>query len=45
MNSITVAQAHQILELLQPNIQGRVGRPLGWVVDAIDRGHVELHAS
>ena len=45
MNGITVAQAHQILELLEPNIQGRIGRPLGWVVDAIDRGYVEVYES
>ncbi len=43
MNGLTVAQAHDILKLLEPNIQGKVGRPLGWVVDAIDRGHVEIH--
>jgi hypothetical protein len=43
MNGLTVSQAHDILELLEPNIQGKVGRPLGWVVDAIDRGHVEIH--
>jgi hypothetical protein len=43
MDGLTVAQAHSILELLEPNIQGKVGRPLGWVVDAIDRKHVEIH--
>jgi hypothetical protein len=43
MDGLTVSQAHHILELLEPNIQGKVGRPLGWVVDAIDRGLVEIH--
>ncbi len=43
MNGLTVTQAHTILELIEPNIQGQKGRPLGWVVDAIDRGHVEIH--
>lgn len=42
MNGITVAEAHGILRLLEPNIQGKVGRPLGWVVDAIDLGNVEV---
>lgn len=42
MNGITVAQAHAILKLLEPNIQGYVGRPIGWLVDAIDRGLVEV---
>jgi hypothetical protein len=45
MDGLTVEQAHQILELLEPNIQGKVGRPLGWVVDAIDRNLVEVHDS
>jgi hypothetical protein len=45
MDGITIEQAHQILELLEPNIQGQVGRPLGWVVDAIDRSLIELHDS
>ena len=43
MNGVTVTDAHFILELLEPNIQGKVGRPLGWVVDAIQLGHVEIH--
>lgn len=43
MDGLTVSQAHHILELLEPNIQGKVGRPLGWIVDAIDRGLVEIH--
>lgn len=38
-----MAQAHHVLELLEPNIQGKVGRPLGWVADAIDRDLVEIH--
>jgi hypothetical protein len=38
MHGLTVRDAHEILVKLEPNIQGKVGRPLGWVVDAIDRG-------
>lgn len=43
MDGLTVLEAHQILEKLEPNIQGKVGRPLGWVVDAIDRDLIEIH--
>lgn len=43
MDGLTVAHAHQILEALEPNIQGRVGRPIGWLCDAVDLGHAEIH--
>lgn len=43
MSGITVEEADDILRKLEPNIQGRVIRPIGWVADAIDEGYVELH--
>jgi hypothetical protein len=42
MDGMTVRQAHDELRRLEPGIQGKVGRPLGWVVTAIDKGNVEL---
>lgn len=45
MHGLTVEQAHNILELLEPNIQGKVGRPLGWLADACDINLVEVHDS
>lgn len=42
MNGLTVETAHKILESLEPNIQGEKKRPLGWIVDAIDRGVIEI---
>jgi hypothetical protein len=42
MDGLTVKEAHDILRRLEPNIQGKVGRPLGWLVDAIDLGNVYL---
>ena len=44
MQNLTVEQAHFILELLEPAIQGKVGRPLGWLSDAVERGLVEVKA-
>ena len=44
MDGLTVAKAHEILEALEPGIQGKVGRPLGWVQDAIDQDVVEIEA-
>ena len=43
MDGLTILDAHNILEKLEPNIQGKVGRPLGWIVDAVERGFVEVH--
>lgn len=43
MDGLTVEQGCQILALLEPNIQGKVGRPIGWIVDAVDRGLAEIH--
>jgi hypothetical protein len=45
MHGLTVEQAHNILELLEPNIQGKVARPLGWLADACDLNLVEVHYS
>lgn len=42
MDGLTVEDGHQILRLLEPNIQGKLGRPLGWVVDAVDAGYAEI---
>jgi len=42
MDGWTVREAHDELRRLEPKIQGRVGRPLGWLVRAIDSGNVEL---
>lgn len=42
MNGLTVSEAHEMLRRLEPNIQGKVGRPLGWLVDAIDLGNVSI---
>ena len=44
MDGLTVNQGCEILELLEPNIQGKVGRPIGWIVDAVDRGLAEIHS-
>ena len=46
MNGITVEEAHRILAILEPNVQGgRKGRPLGWVADAMALGLVKLRRS
>jgi len=42
MDGLTVETAYKILEALEPNIQGQVKRPLGWVADAIDRNFAEI---
>ncbi|WCM53515.1 hypothetical protein OH720_11050 [Pseudomonas sp. WJP1] len=42
MHGLTVEQAHNILELLEPNIQGKIGRPLGWLADACDLNLVQI---
>ena len=42
MDGWTVRDAHFELRRLEPRIQGRVGRPLGWLVNAIDNGNVAL---
>lgn len=42
MNGMTVAEVHMELRRREPQIQGKVGRPLGWLVDAIHLGNVEL---
>jgi hypothetical protein len=42
MNGRTVQDVHFELRRLEPQIQGRVGRPLGWLVNAIDNKNVEL---
>lgn len=44
MDGLTTETAHQILKALESNIQGKVGRPLGWVSDAIDLGVVKIEA-
>lgn len=44
MQGVTICDAHYILKKLEPNVQGKVGRPLGWVADAIDSGHAKLRA-
>ena len=44
MDGLTVEAAHNILKALEPNIQGQVGHPLGWIADAIDRGDVKIKA-
>ncbi len=43
MDGLTVEEANQILTKLEPNIQGKIVRPIGWVVDAIDLNIVEIH--
>lgn len=42
MDGLTVEEANQILTKLEPNIHGKVVRPIGWVVDAIDLNIVEI---
>lgn len=42
MDGLTVNQAHEILTNLEPGIQGRVGRPIGWVVDAVNYGYAAI---
>ena len=42
MDGLTIADAHEILKKLEPNIQGKIGRPLGWVADAINNGNIIL---
>jgi len=42
MDGLTIEKAHEILEALEPGIQGKVGRPLGWVQDAIDRDIISI---
>lgn len=43
MDGLTVQEGNDILAKLEPNIQGTVGRPLGWIVDAVDRKAAEIH--
>lgn len=43
MNGWSVQEVHDELRRLEPGIQGYVGRPLGWVVDALDLGNLEVH--
>ena len=45
MDGLSVQQADSILKILEPNIQGQAGRSLGWIVDAVDLGLVEIHKS
>lgn len=42
MDGLTVEKGHEILKALEPNIQGKVGRPIGWIADAIDYGLAEI---
>ena len=42
MDGLTVEQGHEILKLLEPNIQGKEGRPIGWIAIAIDYGLAEI---
>ena len=42
LDGLSVKQAHEILGVLELNIQGQKGRPLGWVVDAVDGGYASL---
>lgn len=43
MDGLTVRQGHEILKMLEHNIQGSNGRPLGWIVDAVNKGYAEIH--
>lgn len=43
MDGLTVRRAHEILRDLETGIQGKIGRPLGWIADAITAGNAELH--
>ena len=45
MDGLTVGKGTEILKALEPNIQRSNGRPLGWIVDAIDKRNVEIHQS
>ena len=46
MNGLTVQKGQEILGALEPNIQnGRKGRPLGWIVNAVEDGYAEIIAS
>ena len=42
MDGLSVREAHEILMKLEPGIQGKVGRPLGWVVDAVNYGYATI---
>lgn len=42
LDGLTIAEVHAELRRQEPAIQGRVGRPLGWVVDAIMLGNVKV---
>ena len=42
MDGLTVRRANEILRDLEPGIQGKIGRPLGWIADAITAGNAEL---
>ena len=43
MDGLTISEGHRILELLEPGIQGVVGRPLGWIANAVTDEYVEIH--